>query len=107
MKLFAQITKPENGYLPDQEASKHYIEQNGAEHLYEVDIVAIGRSSTAVRLIGIRWEFNSVNLSFFVSEDGKCIKEYDIFKNELDLLQIQNTYVNFSKHMHKFAFKIK
>lgn len=94
MKLFAQITKPENGYLPDQEASKRYIEQNGPEHLYEVERVDIGRSSTDVRLKDISWEFNSVNLSFFVSEDGKQIREYDIFENKLNLEQIQHTYVN-------------
>lgn len=94
MKLFAQITKPENGYLPDQEASKRYIEQNGAEHLYEVERVDIGRSSTDVRLKDINWEFNSVNLSFFISDDGKQVREYDIFENKLKLKRIQNTYVN-------------
>lgn len=94
MKLFAQITKPENGYLPDQEASKRYIEQNGAEHLYEVERVDIGRSSTDVRLKDISREFNSVNLSFFVSEDGKQVREYDIFENKLKLKRIQHTYIN-------------
>lgn len=94
MKLFAQITKPQNGYKADQEMCEEHIETWGPDFLYEVDVVAIGRSSTAVRLVDMRWEFNSVNLSFFVSEDGKSIKEYDIFKDELNLPQIQNTYVN-------------
>lgn len=94
IKLFAQITKPENGYLPDQEASKRYIEQNGAPYLYEVERVEIGRSSTNVRLKDIHWEFNSVNLSFFISEDGKQVREYDIFDNPLKLNRIQHTYIN-------------
>lgn len=33
IKLFAQITKPDNGYLPDREASQRYIEQDGTEYL--------------------------------------------------------------------------
>lgn len=94
IKLFAQITKPENGYLPDQEASKRHIEQNGSEYLYEVERVDIGRSSTDVHLKDIRWEFNSVNLSFFISEDGKQVREYDIFENKLKLKRIQHTYIN-------------
>lgn len=94
MKLFAQITKPENGYKPDTEMCEEYIETFGAEHLYEVQCVGIGRSSTDVRLVDMRWEFNSVNLSFFISEDGKSIKEYDIFENPLNLKYIQHTYIN-------------
>lgn len=94
MKLFAQITKPQNGYKADQEMCEEHIETWGPDFLYEVDVVTIGRSSTAVRLVDMRWEFNSVNLSFFVSEDGKNIKEYDVFKDELNLPQVRQTYVN-------------
>lgn len=94
MKLFAQITKPQNGYKADQEMCEEHIEIWGPDFLYEVDVVAIGRSSTAVRLVDMRWEFNSVNLSFFVSEDGKQVREYDIFENKLKLKRIQHTYIN-------------
>lgn len=94
IKLFAQITKPDNGYLPDREASQRYIEQDGTEYLYEVKHVEIGRSSTKAHLKDKNWVFNSVNLSFFVSESGKPVREYDIFKNELKMKQIQCMYIN-------------
>lgn len=94
IKLFAQITKPENGYKADTEVCEEHIELFGAEHLYEVQRVDIGRSSTDVHLVDMRWEFNSVNLSFFISEDGKQVREYDIFENKLNLKCIQHTYIN-------------
>lgn len=92
MKLFAQITAPEAGYKSNSEMVKALIEKNGAEHLYEVECVDIGRSHTDVYLIGDKRVFNSVNFSFFLSEKEGQVKEYCVFIDDLRLKNICHNY---------------
>ena len=91
-KLFAQVTKPENGYQFDEDRARALIRDNSKEHLFEVTGINIGRSDSSVYLKDLPGYFNSVNFSFFIKVDDGRIKEYDILVNSNNLDLIRHTY---------------
>lgn len=98
MKIFAKVTHPNNGYIPDSELARSLIAVApfGAESFHEVEKISIGRSSTSVRLVDDKYHYNSVNFTFYVMEDNAPV-EYDIFKNELMAGCIEHDYIMFKR----------
>lgn len=91
MKLYAKLTNPQAGWKSDSERSLEFLKTHDPEEILLVEEVAIGRSSTDVKLAYHGNHWNSVNFTFFV-ECVSGLVEYDIFKNRSNLPEIFSTY---------------